>query len=253
MKRIMIVPALLLAVVFMARPVSAEPAWGNNCLSCHGQLQQNWLFVFGEDTTADPDESNTGAPDRGTLPVFQAYRGTTKTLQAQLAELAPDDTYAVALRRLRFRGVETGGQLTYTGDCAWPEWGEHANYYSDPIISYRWGNGPTAFEFDIDVGADADFDYYDLVFAVAGKSAFDGGLFYAREHFSLLVMGMPGDLNCDGTLNAFDIDPFVLALTDPAGYAAAYPDCDIMRGDINRDGRVDSFDIDPFVELLIGG
>jgi hypothetical protein len=59
-----------------------------------------------------------------------------------------------------------------------------------------------------------------------------------------------GDLNCDGLVNAFDIDPFVLALADPDAYAASFPDCDIMNGDINQDGLVNAFDIDPFVELL---
>ena len=61
-----------------------------------------------------------------------------------------------------------------------------------------------------------------------------------------------GDLNCDGAVDAFDIDPFVLALTDPAGYQAAFPDCNILNGDCNGDGVVDAFDIDPFVELLTG-
>jgi len=63
----------------------------------------------------------------------------------------------------------------------------------------------------------------------------------------------PGDLNCDGLINAFDIDPFVLALTDPEAYALAYPDCDYMLADINGDGLVNAFDIDPFVQLLTGG
>ena len=62
-----------------------------------------------------------------------------------------------------------------------------------------------------------------------------------------------GDANCDGQVNSFDIDPFVLTLTDPVGYAAAYPDCDILTADINGDGSVNSFDIDPFVLLLTGG
>ncbi len=62
----------------------------------------------------------------------------------------------------------------------------------------------------------------------------------------------PGDMNCDGVLNVFDIDPFVLALTDPAGYAAAFPACDGSAADINEDGQVNAFDIDPFVELLTG-
>jgi hypothetical protein len=62
-----------------------------------------------------------------------------------------------------------------------------------------------------------------------------------------------GDMNCDGLLNAFDIDPFVLALTNPAGYAAAFPCCNIFAADANQDGLINSFDIDPFVQLLVGG
>ena len=60
----------------------------------------------------------------------------------------------------------------------------------------------------------------------------------------------PGDLNCDGAVNFGDINPFVLALTNPAAYVATYPDCDIMLGDINGDGNVDFGDINPFVMLL---
>jgi hypothetical protein len=67
---------------------------------------------------------------------------------------------------------------------------------------------------------------------------------------------LPGDLNCDGLVNAFDIDPFVLALTSSgqeppfAGYFAAYPGCNPMLADCNADGLVNAFDIDPFVQLL---
>ena len=63
---------------------------------------------------------------------------------------------------------------------------------------------------------------------------------------------MPGDLNCDGGVDFFDIDAFVLAITDPAGYAELYPECLIERADINDDGSVDFFDIDPFVALITG-
>jgi len=61
-----------------------------------------------------------------------------------------------------------------------------------------------------------------------------------------------GDLNCDGTVDFSDINPFVLALTDPAGYAQQYPGCPILNGDVNADGRVDFDDINPFVALLTG-
>lgn len=63
----------------------------------------------------------------------------------------------------------------------------------------------------------------------------------------------PGDTNCDGVVNTFDIDPFVLALTSPDGYAAAQPTCEISAADANGDGVVNTFDIDPFVLLLTGG
>ena len=61
-----------------------------------------------------------------------------------------------------------------------------------------------------------------------------------------------GDTNCDGAFNTFDIDPFVLALTDPATYVARFPDCDRMHADVNCDGLVNAFDIDRFVLCLMG-
>jgi outer membrane protein assembly factor BamB len=61
-----------------------------------------------------------------------------------------------------------------------------------------------------------------------------------------------GDLNCDGAVNGYDIDPFVLALTDPSAYASMYPACDGMYADMNADGVVNGYDIDPFVQLLTG-
>jgi hypothetical protein len=64
---------------------------------------------------------------------------------------------------------------------------------------------------------------------------------------------VPGDLNCDGLVNGYDIDPFVLALTDPAAYASDYPDCYAMNADLNHDGEVNGYDIDPFVLRLTGG
>lgn len=60
-----------------------------------------------------------------------------------------------------------------------------------------------------------------------------------------------GDMNCDGTVNNFDIDPFVLALSNIEAYEQAFPDCDReSHGDVNDDGVFNNFDIDPFVELL---
>jgi len=69
--------------------------------------------------------------------------------------------------------------------------------------------------------------------------------------FTVSAAGWPlGDMNCDNQVNFADINPFVLALTNPAGYAAAYPDCNITNGDVNQDGQVNFADINPFVRLL---
>lgn len=62
-----------------------------------------------------------------------------------------------------------------------------------------------------------------------------------------------GDLNCDGRVNNFDIDPFVELLSDPAAWMAAHPSCDPTNGDINGDGYINNFDIDAFVDCLASG
>ncbi len=61
-----------------------------------------------------------------------------------------------------------------------------------------------------------------------------------------------GDMNCDGVVNFEDINAFVLALSNPAAYQAAYPNCNILNGDCNPNGAVDFEDINCFVALLSG-
>ncbi|MCG3126258.1 MAG: hypothetical protein CHACPFDD_01089 [Phycisphaerae bacterium] len=69
----------------------------------------------------------------------------------------------------------------------------------------------------------------------------------------LLTPFVVGDLNCDASVDVFDVEPFVLALVDLEAHAAAYPDCyGDWAGDINQDGSFNGFDVDAFVELLAG-
>ncbi len=90
----------------------------------------------------------------------------------------------------------------------------------------------------------------------ANSAAMTGGDFELTGGFWPGVAAAPqfevGDLNCDGNVDFFDIDAFIIAVTDPAGYAVAYPDCDLMLADCNGDDSVDFFDIDAFVELITG-
>lgn len=117
----------------------------------------------------------------------------------------------------------------------------------------------------------ADFDYHlgsysvcinagDPAYApAAGEKDIDGQMrkwprtgrvdIGADEYGSFLF----GNLNCDGSIDAFDIDPFVSALTNPTAYAATWPSCWYLLADMNADGAVNAFDIDPFVLVLTGG
>jgi hypothetical protein len=69
--------------------------------------------------------------------------------------------------------------------------------------------------------------------------------------FGALPAPQAGDLNCDGTLDFQDINPFVQVLTDGEAYQQTYSGCWPENADINDDGSVDFGDINPFVELLM--
>lgn len=62
-----------------------------------------------------------------------------------------------------------------------------------------------------------------------------------------------GDLNCDGSVDVLDINPFIQALADPGAYAADHPGCHIDMADINGDLAVDIIDINGFIALLEAG
>ena len=86
-----------------------------------------------------------------------------------------------------------------------------------------------------------------VVLLVAASSSLLSSSAAGRE-----ALGRSGDTNCDGALSYADIDPFVLALSGPSGYAAAFPECPWLNADCNGDGCVDYADIDAFVALLSG-
>jgi len=62
-----------------------------------------------------------------------------------------------------------------------------------------------------------------------------------------------GDLNDDSLVSLVDINAFVLAIVDPAAYAAAYPDVDLTAIDPDGSGYINLQDINPFVVLITGG
>lgn len=96
-----------------------------------------------------------------------------------------------------------------------------------------------------------DFDSEVEIIIPAGISALD-------VEISLRTRGAGarstrGDVNCDFWINNFDIDAFVLALSDDIAFYWEYPACDIRSADMNDDGAVNNFDIDPFIECITNG
>jgi hypothetical protein len=59
-----------------------------------------------------------------------------------------------------------------------------------------------------------------------------------------------GDANCDGSIDFFDIDPFLTALFDLSAYEATYCGGAICTADGDCSGSIDFFDIDPILACL---
>lgn len=149
--------------------------------------------------------------------------------------------------------------------------GGQTGVYVEPGSTLEWGAGnidldplfvaPRANDFHLQASSPC-IDAGDPAFAPApGAGDFDDEyrLWDGDGNFLALVdMGADefgsfhfGDLNCDGATDFGDINPFVLALTDPGGYQQTFPTCNRILADANRDGAVDFGDINPFVDLLL--
>ncbi|MCG3127691.1 MAG: hypothetical protein CHACPFDD_02558 [Phycisphaerae bacterium] len=93
--------------------------------------------------------------------------------------------------------------------------------------------------------------YFDLTDVVITPSLIVGSMVVTSGTATFdRIPVITGDMNYDGSVNGFDVDPFVQALSDPAGYVTAFGHDPRFAGDVNRDGTFNGFDIDPFVDLL---
>jgi len=114
----------------------------------------------------------------------------------------------------------------------------HAAYWRDGGIRYTAADDPQSWSWSPDVRIDDRGAAADAWPAIATRPA---------------PCACAPDLNCDGVVDFDDLSPFEMAMYDPYGYAAAYPDCDIDQADLDCDGDIDAVDYDAIVCLLTGG
>ncbi|TWT41118.1 hypothetical protein RAS1_38110 [Phycisphaerae bacterium RAS1] len=143
----------------------------------------------------------------------------TATVSAQELNFQTDGPIIcqALFQRLAPRAPQYGTQINYAGD--------RLEVYFDPAYTVTQGG---------------------IIFGTGSPSQGCGG--------SVLVPTAPptgnGDMNCDGRTDILDINAFLLAISNPAAYAALYPDCNILNGDMNGDGVVNILDINPFIAQL---
>ncbi|MEX2545860.1 MAG: hypothetical protein WD316_12100 [Phycisphaeraceae bacterium] len=82
-------------------------------------------------------------------------------------------------------------------------------------------------------------------------ATYDAGRTYWRVGAASAML--LGDMNLDGSVDAVDVAPFVLALTNPGAYEGQHGIDPVLVGDINEDGAFDAVDVAPFVHLLVTG
>lgn len=114
-----------------------------------------------------------------------------------------------------------------------------------------WPNSWWKYLTSDDYGSTWAESQYGMTMRVLASGDSDGWLAVPGDDWtSVPVTPVLGDMNCDGTVSFADINPFVLALTNPAAYQAAFPACSLLNADINGDGTLDFGDINPYVALF---
>ncbi|MFO0972367.1 MAG: FG-GAP-like repeat-containing protein [Phycisphaerae bacterium] len=107
------------------------------------------------------------------------------------------------------------------------------------------------------LGADAAIDRIEVVWPRSGSLASRTERFLGPigvdQPLTLTPAAslLPGDLNCDGRVNGLDVEAFVLALQNPAAYAADYPTCNRSNGDLNLDNALSAADAGLLVTALL--
>ncbi len=124
-------------------------------------------------------------------------------------------------------------------------------YTSGDTYGHEW-IGPTSLQATVTVPAGVQAGWYDVEISAEGLDT-DFLAFYDEQHFYLhvAVPTNPGDVNCDGLRDGRDIQAFVVALLNPAGFPTIYPGCNIQNADVNQDTVINIADAPALVTRLL--
>ncbi len=248
-----------------------EPVAGSGLLL--GDISQSVLLANGDWLARGRDNSGTGT----TPPDWAVRNGVLIAMTGDPVFAGAtidwgDTLYAVA--------GNTAGDYLIAGRSTGPEASNDMLVLNGSQIILREGD-------PVDVDGNGSFDDNAFIGRGVNTLAFmatsllhltDSGVVYAVVHLrdaagndlnSNPISGLPtafvrialgaepptcpgdrGDANCDGTIDFFDIDPFLLSLFNPAAYTAANCGGSLCAADIDCNGGVDFFDIDPFLTCL---
>ncbi|MBL8879652.1 MAG: hypothetical protein JNG88_11085 [Phycisphaerales bacterium] len=195
-------------------------------------LRWGTLYNFRFDANVGPTRGNA------TIGLFRPGTPTDFVFDANVP-LAP-------ITAPEITGQPTGGSI-----CAGAAFQFSVTATGDGL-SYQWRKdtvnipGATNSTYNIAAATYADRGSYDVVVTNAGGSTTSAA--------AALLVTVKGDANGDGLINNFDIDAFVVGLSDgEATYESQYNNEFGCALDINGDGAVNNFDLDPFVECLLNG
>lgn len=215
------------------------------------QLEEVVVDLTGVRIQNNRNESRSSAPDALNTGFGYSY-DIDALVQGNggiLAILFPEPTdIAVVLEML-----QPGASQYLSGDLYNPS-GAHpfeiVNQRFDGVINLLGVDvtfGMTL-QVEIDSNGIAAFSFTDVVlepeFLVGSATLTSGTLTVTR------IPAVTADMNWDSQVNAFDIEPLLIALFEPDQYIEIYGFDPIFAGDCNRDGVFDAFDIESFLDIL---
>lgn len=196
---------------------------------------------YDDDSTTGDELEQVGRYSGGTASISRCLiQGWTAGVTGGVGNFDGNPLFVSVLGNDGIQGTYDGNlRLMRNSPCI--DRGALADAPTDPTDLNHNGIGGEMLPFDADGRARLRDN---LLVSNLNGAAIDLGAYESQ-------FGVPGDMNCDGLVNNFDIDPFVIALTDPGTYHVMFPSCESSNGDANADGLFNNFDITPFVDLLV--